>query len=54
MNRDEYLSFLSEIEELEMLLEEIPVDNVLERISLEARLKSAKSAIECIDETTLS
>jgi hypothetical protein len=54
MNRDEYLSFISEIEELETLLAEIPVDNVLERVSFEARLKSAKSAIAGIAETTLS
>lgn len=45
MNRDEYLAFVSEINELESLLSQIPVDNVFERMSLESRLKSARIAM---------
>ncbi|HSX38405.1 MAG TPA: hypothetical protein VLE95_06205 [Chlamydiales bacterium] len=47
---DEYLAFQSEIKELEKLLADIPENNVLERMSLEARLKAAKSAIDGISE----
>jgi len=54
MNRDEYLTYLSEIKELEALLAEISTDNVLERVSLESRLKSAKSAIADITESKLT
>lgn len=53
MNHNEYLAFLSEIKELEELIAEIPVDNVLERMSLEARLRSAREAIVGIKEETL-
>lgn len=46
MDRNEYHSFKAEIKTLEDLLAEIPEQNLLERLSLEARLRSAKSAIE--------
>lgn len=54
MNRDEYLSYISEIKELEALLAEIPRDNVLERVSLESRIKSARSAIANVTESKLT
>jgi len=41
----EYLSFLSEVKELEHLLEEIPEENVIERIGLQFRLESAKKKL---------
>lgn len=50
MNYDEYLSITSEIYELEMLLNEIPKENVIERAGLEARLENAQKLIEGIDE----
>jgi hypothetical protein len=53
MNRDEYFAYLSEIKELEMLLQEIPSEKILERISLEARLESAKEAIKGLKESGL-
>lgn len=54
MNRDEYLSYISEIKELEALLGELPTDNILERAGLESRLKSAKSAIANVVESRLT
>lgn len=44
MNND-YLSVASEIRELEALLADIPEGNVIERMSLEARLESVKSTL---------
>jgi len=54
MNREEYLAYMSEINELEALLAEIPENNVLERISFESRLKAAKLAIANIAESKLT
>lgn len=45
MNYEEYISFASEIKELEALLDEIPEENAIERMGLEARLKTARVAI---------
>lgn len=44
----EYLSFVSEVQELEHLLEEIPEENVIERIGLQYRLESARKHLETI------
>lgn len=41
----EYISVDSEIHELEALLSAIPEDNVIERMSLEARLRTAKETL---------
>jgi hypothetical protein len=41
----DYLSIASEIKELEDLLAAIPEDNVIDRLSLESRLESAKAAL---------
>ena len=54
MNHDEYLAYISEIKELDTLLSEIPPNNVIERMSLEARLKSAKTAIAGLVEAELT
>lgn len=54
MNYDEYLSFISEIRELKELLAEIPTTNIIERISLESRLKSAEAAILNVKESELN
>ena len=40
MNHEEYLAISSEIKELEALLDEIPEENVIERMGLEARLET--------------
>lgn len=53
MNHNEYLAYLSEIKELELLLQEIPSNRIIERISLETRLKSAKAAIYGLEESAL-
>src|SRR5579863_1229218 len=45
MNHDDYVSFASEIQELEALLAQIPRENVISRMGLESRLKAAKEAI---------
>lgn len=45
MNHDEYIYVSSEIKELESLLAKIPKHKAINRIGLEARLKSAKEAI---------
>jgi hypothetical protein len=45
MNHDDYISFASEVQELEALLARIPKDNVISRMGLESRLKAAKNAI---------
>lgn len=45
MSHDEYIFVSSEINELESLLAQIPAKNAINRIGLEARLKSAKEAI---------
>ena len=42
---DDYLTIASEIRELENLLAAIPEGNVIERMSLESRLESAKAAL---------
>lgn len=44
MSKD-YLSIASEIQELEKLLASIPESNLIERLSLESRLKSAKAQL---------
>lgn len=53
MNHDEFLSFSSEIKELESLLAEIPEENVIERMGLEARLESAIRDIAHVREDQL-
>jgi hypothetical protein len=53
MNHDEYISFCSEIQELETLLAKIPKVNVISRMGLESRLKAAKAAIVGYDPTHL-
>ena len=45
MNHDVYMSFASEIQELETLLARVPKANVISRMGLESRLKEAKDAI---------
>jgi hypothetical protein len=45
MNHDEYISISSEVSQLESLLAEIPVEDAIDRMGLEARLKSAKEAL---------
>jgi len=45
MTRDEYIFTSSEIKELENLLAAIPKEKAINRIGLEARLKSAREAI---------
>lgn len=45
MTHDEYIFVSSEIKELESLLEKIPRKNAINRIGLEARLKSAREAL---------
>jgi hypothetical protein len=52
MNSDEYVNYISEISELEALLAEIPMDNVLERVSFEYRMKSVKSVIDNVKSKT--
>lgn len=49
MSHDEYIFVSSEINELESLLARIPKRNAINRIGLEARLKSAKEAIAGFD-----
>ncbi|HEY5043764.1 MAG TPA: hypothetical protein VFC44_26255 [Candidatus Saccharimonadales bacterium] len=49
MSHDEYIFVSSEIKELESLLAQIPAKNAINRIGLEARLKSAKEAIAGFD-----
>ncbi len=46
MNQTTYISTTSEITELEALLNEIPKENVLERMGFEARLETARESIE--------
>ena len=48
----EHLSTTSEIHELEMLLASIQEANLIERLSLESRLKSAKKSLQIILEST--
>lgn len=54
MNYDEYVALSSEITELGALLAEIPTENVIERIGLEARLASAKRQIATVAEHPLA
>lgn len=49
MNRDEYLSMVSEANELKGLLAEIPVANVIDRMGLESRLRQAEQCIASIN-----
>ena len=53
MNYDEYLAISSEVNQLESLLAEIPAENVIERMGLEARLISARTAIADVIEEHL-
>jgi hypothetical protein len=46
MNYDEYIYVSSEVQQLESLLAEIPKKNIINRMGLESRLKSAKAALE--------
>ncbi len=54
MNHDDYLALSSEITELKSLLSEIPEENVIERMGLEARLESAQKIIAGIREDELA
>jgi hypothetical protein len=45
MNHDDYISFASEVKELEDLLARVPKENVISRMGLESRLKAAQEAI---------
>lgn len=45
MNYEEYAFIASEIKELESLLADVPAENVIDRMGLEMRLRSAKDAI---------
>lgn len=47
---NEHLAVTSEIHELEMLLASIPKANVIERLSLQSRLKSAQKALESLEQ----
>ena len=49
MNYEESIFISSEIKELESLLSQIPPGNVINRIGLESRLKSANEAISGYD-----
>lgn len=49
MNHEEYTAIASEINELEMILAEIPADRVIDRRSFETRLSNAKEAIARIN-----
>ena len=51
MNHEECLAISSEIKELETLLDEIPEENVIERMGLEARLETARAAIDGVSDT---
>ncbi len=51
MTYAEYLSFASEISELESILEETPVTRVIDRKGLEARLNAARDALANVDPT---
>jgi hypothetical protein len=46
MTHDEYLSYASEVNELEAILAGIPAENVIDRMGLEARLQAAKAALQ--------
>ncbi len=50
MNYEDYIFFSSEIAELEALLTEIPAENLIERMGLEARLESARKRVAGIAE----
>jgi hypothetical protein len=45
MNHTEYFAISSEIKELEAMLDEIPAENVIERMGFESRLKAAQETI---------
>lgn len=45
MNHNDYISFASEVKELESLLARIPAENVISRMGLESRLKIAREKI---------
>lgn len=53
MTYEEYIAVSSEIKQLESLLADIPSENVIERIGLEARLESAREAIANVTEYQL-
>lgn len=53
MTTKEYESYVSEIRELERMLVETPADDVIDRMSLEARLGATKNAIKDINPTML-
>lgn len=48
MNHDEYFSLASEVNELKAILAEIPQDRVLDRRSMETRLKNAQNILSSI------
>ncbi len=45
MNHDEYIYISSEVSQLEFLLAEIPAEDLIDRMGLEARLKSARQIL---------
>ena len=49
MNHDEYIFVSSEVKQLESLLADMPEQNVISRMGLEARLRSAREAIAGFD-----
>lgn len=53
MNYESYLHVASEIKELESLLTDIPAENILERIGLEARLEDARRIIENVSKDSI-
>lgn len=54
MNRNEYQNIASEIKELQLLLAEIPAENIIDRMSLECRLNSLKEELEHINQYQLT
>jgi hypothetical protein len=54
MNYEEYVALSSEISELEALLAEIPAENLIERMGLEARLETARKRIAEVPEHRLA
>jgi hypothetical protein len=54
MNYEEYVALSSEISELEALLAEIPAENLIERMGLDARLETARKRIAEVPENLLA
>lgn len=54
MNHDEYFSLASEVNELTAILADIPQNRVLDRRSIETRLKNAQSTLSSISPSVLA